>query len=328
MQYAILGPLAARAEGRELAPGGRKQRAVLALLLVHANELVPTARIVEELWPAERPPPTAVKTVQVYVSHLRKLLGETAIETRGPGYVLPVGPDDLDAARFERLVGESRRLLDADPAAAAEAAEQALGLWRGPALADVADLPFARGEIDRLEELRTVAREQRLEAELALGRHAQAVPELERLVEQQPLRERPRALLMLALYRSGRHAEALAAYQDVRRALVDELGLEPGQALQRLEKAILVQDAGLELPSPEPARDGSDRPPPGRRGTRFGVPTAAARTPPATGSAPPAAPSSGPSSRSSCASSSASSSATSSPRPSSASGSTRNRSGG
>ena len=251
MDYAILGPLAARVDGRELPLGGPRQRALLALLLVRANELVRTVRIVEELWPAGAAPATAVKTVQVYVSQLRKALGEEAIETHGAGYLLPLTADELDAARFERLVGRSRAALAHDPAGAAGSARAALALWRGSPLPDAADLGFAQGEIQRLEELRLVAVEQLLEAELALGHHAQAVPELERLVAEHPLRDRPRELLMLALYRAGRQADALAVYHDGRRALVDDLGLEPGAELQRLERAILVHDPEL-APTPEP----------------------------------------------------------------------------
>ena len=250
MRYGILGSLAVWDGDREVSLGGPKQRALLGLLLLHANELMPTARIVDELWD-EQPPATAVKTVQVYVSQLRKALGEKAIETRAGGYLVRIDPGALDADRFEDLLERGRRLLAEDAAEeAAGVLREALGLWRGPALADFQYDSFARDAIARLEELRVIALEQRLTSDLALGRHAEAVTELERVVREHPLREGPRRLAMLALYRSGRQADALAAYQDARRVLVDELGLEPSQALQQLEKAILVQDPTLELPAP------------------------------------------------------------------------------
>jgi class 3 adenylate cyclase len=253
VEFRILGPLEVRGDAQPVALGGAKQRALLVLLVVRANELLPTERIVEELW-GGTPPPTATKTVQVYVSQLRKALGRELLETRGPGYVLHAEDDAVDARRFERLLGEARRALPTDAAAAARLLEQALGLWRGDALAEFAYEPFAAGEIARLAELRLVARELLLEARVELGAHVEAVPELERLVREQPLRESLRRLLMLALYRSGRQADALAAYQDARAALVDELGLEPGHALQGLEKAILRQDPALEPARPEPPR--------------------------------------------------------------------------
>jgi DNA-binding SARP family transcriptional activator/class 3 adenylate cyclase len=251
VRYGILGSLTVWDDDRELALGGPRQRALLAVLLLRANELAPTARLVDELW-GERPPPTAVKTVQVYVSQLRKALGEKAIETHSVGYLLRVDPGSLDARRFEELLERGRRLLGEGSAEeAAGVLREALALWRGGALADFQYETFAREAIGRLEELRVVALEQRLAADLALGRHAEAVPELETLVREHPLRESLRRLLMLALYRSGRQADALAAYQAARKELVDELGLEPGQALQQLEKAILVQDASLDLPVAE-----------------------------------------------------------------------------
>lgn len=208
---------------------------------------MPTARIVDELW-GEKPPATAVKTVQVFVSQLRKALGEGVLETQPGGYELRVAPGALDAQRFESLLDQGRRMFtDGDPEQAGELLRQALALWRGPALADFQYEAFARNEIGRLDELRLVALEQRFDADLALGRHAEIVGELEALVRDQPLREGPRALLMLALYRGGRQADALAAYQEARSLLVDELGLDPGQTLQQLEKAILRQDESLEL---------------------------------------------------------------------------------
>ncbi len=253
MEFGILGPLAVWREGRELRLGGAKQRSVLALLLLRANELVPTARLVDELW-GEQPPPTAVKAVQVHVSQLRKALGEGVLETRPSGYLLRLEAAALDAQRFEGLLEQGRRLL-ADGAAeeAGRVLREGLALWRGPPLADFQYEPFARNEIGRLEELRLVALEQRLEADLALGRGAEAVGELEALVRDHPLRENLCGLLILALYRAGRQADALAAYQDARARLVDELGLDPSQALQRLEKAILLQDPSLDLAAVTPA---------------------------------------------------------------------------
>jgi DNA-binding SARP family transcriptional activator len=179
--------------------------------------------------------------------------------TRAPGYVLHVRGDELDVAQFERLVAEGRDALEADPAAAAESFRRALSLWRGPALADFAFEPFARVEAERLEELRLTAFDHRMEAELALGRHAEAVPELEALLAAHPLRERLAAQLMLALYRCGRQAEATRVFHDTRSRLVEELGIEPGPALRALLQRILEQDPALDPSSPVRAKDG-DRP--------------------------------------------------------------------
>ena len=253
MEFRILGPLAVYSEGRELSFGGAKQRAVLAILLLHRNEVVSVDRLVDELW-GDRPPATALKVVQVYVSQLRTALRgrrgrgdeERVLVTRAPGYMLCVEPGQLDADRFEGLVDRARQELAAGSARrGAHTLLEALALWRGPALADFARDSFAQSEIARLEEARISAVEERVEADLALGRHSELVGELEALVAAHPLRERQRGQLMLALYRSGRQAEALAAYRDARRLLVDELGLEPSHALQALEKAILVQDPAL-----------------------------------------------------------------------------------
>jgi predicted ATPase/DNA-binding SARP family transcriptional activator len=241
LEYRILGPLELRRGGQSLALHGSKQRAVLALLLLEADRVVSTDRLVEALWP-ERPPPTAATALQGYVSHLRKLVGRDAIVTQPPGYMLRLEPEQLDLRRFERLVEEGRLA-------------EALALWRGPPLADFTYEPWARAEIGRLEELRVVALEERIEADLARGRHAELVGELEAFVAEHPLRERPRGQLMLALYRSERQAEALEAYQAARATLVEELGIEPGPELQALNRAILNQDAALtpEAASPEPA---------------------------------------------------------------------------
>ena len=224
MQFRLLGPLEVSEHDRVLDLGAGKQRALLAVLLLRRNEIVPTARLIEELWPGPIPR-TAGKSVQVYVSGLPKALGEGRLLTRKPGYLLRVESAELDAARFERLVAEAR---GAEPERAAAQLREALSLWRGGALADLADERFAEPEVARLDGLRVAALEQRIDAELELGRDAELVGELEALVAEHPLRERPRRQLMLALYRAGRQAEALAVYHEVRRTLVEQLGIEPG----------------------------------------------------------------------------------------------------
>jgi DNA-binding SARP family transcriptional activator len=259
MEYEVLGPLEVRRQGGQVALGPAKQRALLAILLVHANELVSSDRLIEELWPD--PPETAANTLQVYVAKLRKALeperprgapGELLV-TRAPGYVLRVEPDELDAHRFQNLLVEGREAREAnDPATAADRLHEALTLWRGPALADFAYDPFAQSEIARLEELRLDAIEERVEAELALGKAADLVVELEALIRANPLRERLRGQLMLALYRSGRQADALEVYRETRETLDEELGLAPSPPLQRLQAAILRQEPALEV-SIEPA---------------------------------------------------------------------------
>lgn len=242
LQFRILGSLEVSANGHPLPLGGQKQRALLALLVVHAGRVVPTDQLVNELW-GEEPPKTATTSLQNLVSQLRKALGPELLGTKPPGYVLRVETDDVDAARFERLVREAR---GAEPEERASRLADALALWRGPPLADFAFESFAQNEIRRLEELRLGATEDRIEADLELGRHRDLIPELEALVAEHPLRERLREHLMLALYRSGRQAEALEAYHDTRKTLRDELGLEPGPGLQRLHGSILRQDAPLE----------------------------------------------------------------------------------
>jgi DNA-binding SARP family transcriptional activator len=250
MYFRLLGPLEVVSDrDLPLALGGVKQRSLLAVLLLEANQLVSTDRLIDQLWGAA-PPATAAKSIQVYVSRLRKSLGEGRLLTRPPGYVLPVGPDELDLARFEQLAGEASRTA---PESAAGKLREALALWRGPALADLAYEPFAQVEIARLEEMRLAVLEQRIEADLALGRHAELVGELEALVTRHPVRERLRRQLMLALYRSARQAEALEAYRAARRELSEELGLEPSEELKRLEQAILRQDPGLDLARAEAA---------------------------------------------------------------------------
>src|SRR4051794_1155796 len=255
MDFRILGPLEALDGTRPVALGGRRRRAVLAALLLHPNEALSNERLVDELW-GEAPPANALKTLQVNVSRLRKDLPDDVLVTRGHGYELPVEPEALDASRFEGLLDEGRAELAAErPERALEALERALSLWRGPPLADLAYEPFAQAEIARLEDLRVAADEQLVDAKLALGRHGDVVGQLERLVEEHPYRERLRAQLMLALYRADRQADALQAYQDARRQLVEELGIEPGERLRELETAVLAQDPELAVPEPAPARE-------------------------------------------------------------------------
>jgi predicted ATPase/DNA-binding SARP family transcriptional activator len=240
LELRFLGPVQAVRVGREVALGGPRQRAVLALLALDAGRVVPAGRLVEEVWRG-RPPPGAAKTLRSYVSRLRSALApEVAVVPRGGGYALSAGSSEVDVGRFERLVAEGQGLLGGGEAAAAgNRFREALGLWRGPAFADVAEVePLAR-EASRLEELRLVAVEGRLEADLAAGSHAEVAGELERLVAEYSLRERLWWLLMLALYRGGRQAEALAAYRRARGVLAGELGLEPGPELQELERAVL-----------------------------------------------------------------------------------------
>jgi DNA-binding SARP family transcriptional activator len=253
MDFRILGALEVRDAGRPVSLGAQKQRAVLAVLLLHANELVTSERLLEDVW-SDGSPPTARTALQGHVSRLRKALGPTLIRTHDAGYALELGLQDVDAQRFEGLLDESRSVrAEGDAARAAATLSEALALWRGPALADFAYEPFAQAEIARLEGLRLGAVEDRIDAELALGQGAELVGEIEALVAGHPFRERPRGLLMLALYRAGRQADALAAYQDARQLLVEELGIEPGPELQRLEGAILRQEPELEARPEAPA---------------------------------------------------------------------------
>jgi DNA-binding SARP family transcriptional activator/ABC-type branched-subunit amino acid transport system substrate-binding protein/streptogramin lyase len=267
MEFRILGPIEVSDEGRRVEIGGHKQRALLASLLLHANEVVSLDRLIDELW-GETPPPTAAKTLQTQISRLRRSLNgdedpaahmRGPLQTRGHGYVLTVEPGQVDADRFQGMLEEARRTrAEGKPEEAAEELRRALALWRGPALADFAYESFAQTEIARLDELQLTALEERIEADLALGRHAELIGELEALVTRHPLRERLRGQLMLALYRSDRQAEALHVYQEFRLALAEEVGLEPSQGLQRLERQILEQDPELAAPAwrpgPRPAR--------------------------------------------------------------------------
>jgi DNA-binding SARP family transcriptional activator len=244
VEYRILGPLEVLDDGRPVAVGGSKPRALLALLLLHAGTVVPRDRLIDGLW-GEAPPETAQTALQVHVSQLRKVVGREAIVTRPPGYMIEVGEGELDLDRFDHLVEAARA---GDPATAAAQLREALALWRGPPLADLDGVDFAGGERARLEGSRLGALEERIDADLQLGRHAQLVPELENLVREHPLRERLRGQLMLALYRCGRQAHALEVYRSGRRLLDEELGLEPDDELQRLEKAILNHDPSLNPP--------------------------------------------------------------------------------
>jgi DNA-binding SARP family transcriptional activator len=274
MELRILGPLEVVADGRTLDLGGARQRALLAILLLHRNEVVPADRVLEDLYGADQPA-TAAKSLQAHVSRLRKALPADRIHTRGSGYVLETRADEVDADAFARHVDAGRTALEAGDTAEAEASfATGLALWRGTPLHDVAYESFAQGEVARLEEERLVCVESLYEARLALGRHAELVGELERLVAEQPHRERLRRALMLALYRSGRQGDALAVYRDGRRVLLDELGLEPSRQLQELERAILQQSAELDHlpaaadhwtgPAHEPALSVEDSTPPAR----------------------------------------------------------------
>ena len=249
MEFRILGPLEVLVDGKRLPPLGPKQGALLVLLLLHANEVVSSDRLVDELWSEESQ--SAGAALQASISRLRKALGTgaTTLETSGSSYVLRLEPGQLDLHVFEGLVD---RADGEEPAAAAETLREALELWRGGALADFSYDAFAQQAIARLEELRLLALERRIAADLTRGRDAELVPELDALIADHPLRERFRAQLMLALYRAGRQAEALDAYQATRRTLVDDLGIDPGPALQELERAILRQDPSLDVEPVQP----------------------------------------------------------------------------
>jgi DNA-binding SARP family transcriptional activator/DNA-binding beta-propeller fold protein YncE len=257
VEFRLLGPFDVISNGRSVRLGGPKQRALLAILAINANEVVPADRLIEQLWPDDVPE-SAANTLQGYVSRLRKVLapnGSTStqptIAFRAPGYVLTTSLEQIDVRRFEHLLREAEAVAaSGDALRAALLLREALGLWRGAALADFVYEEFARSEIMRLEELRLKALEERIDADLVCGRHASLVPELEALVLEHPLRERLRAQLMLALYRSGRQRDALAAYGDGRRVMQEELGIEPTRSLSELERAILQQDPSLDLPAP------------------------------------------------------------------------------
>lgn len=265
MDFRMLGPFEVWDDGSPISLGGRRQRAVLALLAIHAGEVLSTDRIVEEIW-AEDSPPSAVRTVHSYVSRLRSSLrfgsqterGSDILVSRDPGYVLTIEPTWVDAVRFERGVARGAASMGAgDPEEANDELRRALALWRGTALADFAFESFATRESERLSERRLEAIELRIDTDLALVRHAQLVAELEGLVVSHPMRERFWAQLMVALYRSGRQSDALAVYGRVRRMLIDELGIEPGPELRRLERMVLEQSPELAW---EPSAKGTEPP--------------------------------------------------------------------
>ena len=262
MEFGVLGPLEVTAGGRSLGLAGARTRAVLALLLVHANQVVSSDRLIEELWPGQ-PAGKATDSLQVRLSELRKALrsaGEAdRLATRPPGYLLRVAPAELDALRFEQLAADGdAALADGDAATAAQRLDQALALWRGPALADFDTVPSARAEAARLEEERLAALESRAEALLACGRHRDLIAELETLTAAHPLRERFWYQRMLALYRAGRQADALRAYRELRDILVAELAIEPGPELRELHARILRQDPALDGPAARRAGAGPD----------------------------------------------------------------------
>ena len=283
MEYRILGPLEVVDEGEPVSLGRLKERLVLAVLLLHPNEFVSRERLIDELW-GESPPPTARKAVNVYVSQLRKVLtrnGLDPIATADGGYRFRIEPGELDSIRMERLLATAReRVTAGELEAAAELLGEALALWRGPTLAGLLLESHGRDVVARLDELRLAALMDRIDCDLGLGRHAQVLGELQVLVGEHPLRERLRAQQMLALYRADRQADALEAYADARRTLVDDLGIEPSDALQRLQQAILRHDPALEAPTgtaaingtalaPAPAEDAAAATPPPRSRRRL-----------------------------------------------------------
>jgi DNA-binding SARP family transcriptional activator len=257
MEFRILGPLEAREDSRLVGLAAAKQRSLVGVLLLSANTVVSSERLIEELWPRE-PPATALKLVQGYVSGLRKVLGATRILTQPPGYLVRVEQGELDLHEFERLVA---RACGETPERAADLLREALAIWRGPALVDLRLEGSAAREAERLNEQRLAALSDRIEADLALGRSADLVGELEALVAEHPLRERPRGQLMLALYRAGRQADALALYRETRTLLVEELGLEPEEELQELHRRMLAHDAELDVPRPQATVETSDHAP-------------------------------------------------------------------
>ncbi len=252
LAFRVLGPLEVSYGETPIPIAGSRQRALLAYLVLNANRVVPSERLIDELF-GEEPPENALNSVHAGISRLRRQLTEAGVPevpivTRPPGYLFELAPGQVDLQDFERLLEQGRRQLDAGaPETAAATLRQALDLWRGPPLADIGRYSFARTEASRLEDLRLSTITERIEADLGCGRHNDVVGELEALVVEHPLQERLRGLLMLALYRAGRQADALQTYQDTRRLLVAELGLEPGKALQQLEQAILSQDPALDL---------------------------------------------------------------------------------
>ena len=249
LDFRILGPLEVASDGTPIRLGGPKQRATLAILLLSANRVVPVERLADDLY-AGAAPVTAVTQVQRQISELRKVLREPLIETRAPGYTIHLSPEQLDLSRFERRVEEATEALSRGEAQrASDLLGEALALWRGPALADLAYESFAQTAIERLEEVRLAALAQRIEADLALARHGELVGELQELSSEHPTHEIFRAQLMLALYRSGRQADALEVYRAIRATLIEAFGIEPSPRLRELERAILVQEPALDLAS-------------------------------------------------------------------------------
>src|SRR5436189_1230445 len=262
LEFRLLGPVEAVIDGRPVALPAAKPRALLAVLLLDRNRVVSVGRLVEDLW-GDEPPETATKALQGYVSQLRKALGADRRLTKPPGYSLRAEDGELDLDRFEVLAREGRELLGSgESKAAAKRLAEALELWRGTPFAEFESEPFARDAGARLEDARLAALEDRIEADLALGRHARLVPELEELVAREPLLERPRGQLMVALYRSGRQADALELYRRTRELYVEELGIEPGPALQELERAVLRQDPSLQAPPRAAPPPSAAAPPP------------------------------------------------------------------
>ena len=265
LEFGVLGPLEVWRDGRSVDVRGEKRRALLAILVLHANEVVRRERLLEELW-GENPPATATASLHNQVSRLRRELGAEVVVTRPSGYVLRTEAETIDLNRFQRLVSEARQLPVGERA---DRLAEALALWRGSPLTDLGGEPALDREIQRLEDLRVDVLEQRINADLELGRSGELVPELEALVAEHPMRERLRAQLILALYRAGRQAEALETYRETRRVLIEELGIEPSQELRELERAILRQDPALaERHAPEPLPVAPEEPEPARRSRR------------------------------------------------------------
>ena len=246
MEFRVLGPIEVIDEGRVVPLNAAKPRALLAMLLLRANEFVPSDRLIDDLWDAA-PPATAPKILQKYVSQLRKALGHEAIETGPAGYRLRLDPEGLDLLRFRRLAADGNGI---EPEQVASTLREALALWRGEPLAEFSSQQWARAETVRLDDLRLDVLERRIDADLAAGRDRELIDELERLVAAHPLRERARGQLMLALYRCDRQGDALAAYRTARETSVRSLGLEPGPSLRDLERAILHQDPSLDCTTP------------------------------------------------------------------------------
>src|SRR5215472_7783594 len=262
VEFRILGPIEAEENGLATDLGGLRERTLLARLLLSANRVVSADRLADDLWSGTLPPHSPA-TLRVYISRLRRVLGRHAgaLVTQAPGYLLAVDGDQLDATRFERLVAAAEADMAAGRAgAAAVTLREALDLWRGPALSDVADLAFAQADAGRLEQARLTALENRVDADLACGRHAGLVAELDGLAAAHSLRERLTGQRILALYRCGRQADALSAYADLRHRLAQELGIDPSPHLQHLQEQILRQDPSLDWHPPQRGQAGTSSP--------------------------------------------------------------------